>query len=89
MIRTFRHDDFTARSLADVKSRRGHVTSVCLPARDEAATVGPIVEEIRRDLVDGARLVDELLVVDDHSTDATARVAADAGARRSGRRRPP
>ncbi|HEX2038807.1 MAG TPA: glucosyl-3-phosphoglycerate synthase [Acidimicrobiales bacterium] len=52
--------------------------TVILPARDEAATVGPIVACIRRDL---AGVVDEVLVVDDASTDATAEVARAAGAR--------
>jgi glucosyl-3-phosphoglycerate synthase len=55
--------------------------SVCLPARDEAKTVGGIVETIRATLVDRLGLVDEVLVVDDHSADATAKVAAEAGAR--------
>lgn len=81
IFRTFRHGDFTASSLAEEKARRGHVVSVCLPARDEAATVGAIVEQVVGHLVEGHGLVDEVLVLDDHSTDATARVAADAGAR--------
>src|SRR3546814_17081923 len=54
---------------------------VCLPARDEAATVGVIVERLRKSLVEDVDLVDEVLVVDDHSTDRTAEVAATAGAR--------
>ena len=37
-----------APALAEQKARHGHVVSVCLPARDEAATVGPIVEQLRR-----------------------------------------
>jgi len=81
IFRTFRHGDFTAQTLAEDKARGGHIVSVCLPARDEAATIGPIVEQIHRHLVAGPRLVDEVLVIDDHSADATARVAADAGAR--------
>ena len=81
LFRTFRHGDFTASTLAEAKDRRGHVVSVCLPARNEAATVGPIVEQLVHHLVDGCGLVDEVLVLDDHSADATARVAADAGAR--------
>lgn len=81
IFRTYRHGDFDPTALVDDKERHGQVVSVCLPARDEAATVGPMVEAIRRALVDGCRLVDEVLVMDDHSTDATARIAADAGAR--------
>ncbi len=61
---------------------KGETTvSVVLPARDERATVGEIVAAIRRDLVDGVPLVEEVLVVDSCSTDDTAEVAAAAGAR--------
>lgn len=53
-----------------------------IPARDEEATVGQIVTAIRRELMAGTQpLVDDLLVVDSDSTDATARIARDAGAR--------
>jgi glucosyl-3-phosphoglycerate synthase len=55
--------------------------SVVLPARDEQETVGEIVATIRRDLVAGVPLVDEVLVVDSRSVDDTAEVAAAAGAR--------
>ena len=54
--------------------------TVALPARDEAATGGPIVSGIGSALVDPFPLVDELLVVDDSSNDETAAIAADAGA---------
>ena len=76
--RRFDHAQFDARSLARAKGRA--LISVCLPARDEEATVGLIVSNIRTELVDSARLVDEIVVVDDRSVDATARVAAKAGA---------
>jgi glucosyl-3-phosphoglycerate synthase len=55
--------------------------SVVLPARDEESTVGDIVTVIRRDLVERTPLVDEIIVVDSNSTDATAVRAAAAGAR--------
>ncbi len=60
--------------------------SVVLPALDEARTVGDIVSAVRADLVVGARtggeaLVDEIVVLDSGSTDATAAVARQAGAR--------
>ncbi|MFG2627980.1 glucosyl-3-phosphoglycerate synthase [Streptomyces sp. NPDC048473] len=60
--------------------RRGSV-SVVLPALNEEATVGEIVATIRRELMEKVRLVDELVVIDSGSTDATAKVAREAGAR--------
>ncbi|MFJ6935256.1 glucosyl-3-phosphoglycerate synthase [Streptomyces sp. NPDC101132] len=70
--------------LAAAKRARGSRVSVVLPALDEEATVGEIVEVVRRELMDpvsGTPLVDELVVVDSGSTDRTAEVAAKAGAR--------
>ncbi|MEU9254827.1 glucosyl-3-phosphoglycerate synthase [Streptomyces sp. NPDC048270] len=68
--------------LLDRKRAAGTTVSVVLPALDEEATVGAIVEVIRRELVEGlpVPLVDELVVIDSGSSDATAEVAAKAGA---------
>jgi glucosyl-3-phosphoglycerate synthase len=56
--------------------------SVVIPARDEAATIGTVVEHLRPGTVasDGVRLIDELVVVDCGSLDDTARIARAAGA---------
>jgi len=70
--------DWPVRRLVEAKGTTR--VSVVLPARNEAATIGPIVAAIRRALVDEAALVDELVVVDSRSRDATAEVAAAAGA---------
>jgi glucosyl-3-phosphoglycerate synthase len=82
-IRTFevpeRLDAATVDALRAAKGER--TVSVCLPCRDEAATIGPLVSLIRSELITRWRLVDELIVLDDRSTDDTARVAAHAGAR--------
>ncbi|RFU21331.1 glucosyl-3-phosphoglycerate synthase [Geodermatophilus marinus] len=61
--------------------RRGRQrVSVVLPARDEEATVGRLVADLRRHWVEEVPLVDELLVVDSDSTDGTAAAARAAGA---------
>jgi glucosyl-3-phosphoglycerate synthase len=78
MIRTYRAGEFDAHRLTEIKN--GQRISVCLPARDEEDTVGPIVEAIRSALVERVELVDELLVIDDHSSDRTADRASAAGA---------
>jgi glucosyl-3-phosphoglycerate synthase len=74
-------DEFPADRLVQAKAHTGRSISVCLPARDEAATVGAIVSAIRGALVDDAPLVDEIVVMDDGSTDGTGAEAAAAGAR--------
>lgn len=75
----FDHHEFDPGALAEAKVRAGTTVSVCLPARDEAQTVGTIVETISADLVGGG-LVDEIVVMDDGSRDGTGAAAADAGA---------
>ena len=70
----------TAERLADMKGRR--TVAVCLPALNEESTVGAICAEVRRTLMaPAARLVDDLLVLDEMSTDRTRQVAEAAGAR--------
>jgi Glycosyltransferases involved in cell wall biogenesis len=64
-----------------VAAKGGTRVSVILPARNEEQTVGAIVATIRRELMERVPLVDEVVVVDSHSTDRTGAVAAEAGAR--------
>jgi glucosyl-3-phosphoglycerate synthase len=73
--RSFHHSEFPAERLA---AERTASVSVCVPAREEAGTIGPIV----RDLV-GLRergVIDQVVVVDDSSRDGTGRIAAEEGA---------
>ncbi len=78
--RTYRGSQWSAGELTAIKQGLRQRVSVVLPARDEQDTVAAIVAAIRRDLVLAVPLVDELVVIDSHSTDATAAVATAAGA---------
>ena len=55
--------------------------SVCIPALNEGLTIGHIVDTIRDELTGPTGLIDEIVVLDDRSSDDTARRATDAGAR--------
>ena len=79
---TFAHGEFEVEAL--VAAKAGRSVSVCIPARNEAATIGPIVDTVVTTLTragGGVDLVDEVVVVDDGTTDETAAIARRAGAR--------
>lgn len=81
LLRALRRLALAARSAAPVRpeihaTRSSPSISVVIPARDEAARVASAIAPLV-----GAPAVCEVLVVDDRSTDDTARVAAAAGAR--------
>src|SRR3954451_23047432 len=84
----FQHRTTSAGTLTEIdvdgllrdKRRGGHRISVVLPARNEEATVGHLVSALHEHWMRRLPLVDELLVVDSDSTDATAEVARAAGA---------
>jgi glucosyl-3-phosphoglycerate synthase len=75
---THHWDDWSLESLAGAK--RGRVVSLVVPARNEAATVGDVVTQVRSALMETVALVDEIVVIDSDSTDDTYAVATDAGA---------
>ena len=61
---------------------RGMTVGVVIPALDEEQSIGLVVEELRAlRTTDRAPVVDDLVVCDNDSTDATAIRASDAGAR--------
>jgi glucosyl-3-phosphoglycerate synthase len=71
---TFNHAAFPASRLA---AERETTVSLCLPARNEARTIGPILEALLP--LQDAGVVDQVVVVD-HSTDGTADIARRLGA---------
>ncbi len=84
VARTFHHGDFPADLVLEAKARTGRTVSVCIPARDEGSTVGSVVRAVVQPFLaehGGNGLVDEVIVLDDGSTDDTAVRAGEAGAR--------
>lgn len=77
--RTWQSPTWTVAEL--VAAKRSRRVSVVLPALDEEATIGPIVEAIVPLTTGSFPLVDELVVMDSGSTDRTCEIAAAAGAR--------
>ncbi|HEY2004990.1 MAG TPA: glucosyl-3-phosphoglycerate synthase [Solirubrobacteraceae bacterium] len=71
---TFTHAEF---SLPRLAAERQTSVSVCVPARNEAATIGPIVTTLLKLRAQG--VLDQIVVVD-NSTDETAQIARRLGA---------
>jgi glucosyl-3-phosphoglycerate synthase len=79
-LRTNTHhwNDWSLDELLALKG--GTRISLVVPARNEAATVGDVVSRVRTALMETANLLDEIVVIDSDSTDATYDVATEAGA---------
>jgi len=75
VIATFHHRDFDVRTLRRLKAAQGAVISCVVPTLNEAPTIAKVLAALRRN-----PLIDELVVVDSDSTDATRDLAADSGA---------
>ena len=71
---TYSHGEFTPERLAAARER---TVSVCLPARNEAGTIGPILEQLLPLRERG--VVDQVVVVD-RSSDGTDEIARALGA---------
>jgi glucosyl-3-phosphoglycerate synthase len=78
--RTSRWPDWPPQRLVELKQQQGSRISVVIAAKNEERTVAGVAGAISRSLVEQIPLVDELVVIDSDSTDATGQVAARAGA---------
>ncbi len=78
---TLDHRDFTLDDLAEVKRSRRATVSVCIPARNEATTLGTVLDGVVPLMKTRWPLVDELIVANDHSQDDTVLIALARGAK--------
>jgi glucosyl-3-phosphoglycerate synthase len=79
---TYHHAEFPSARVLGAKGQR--TVSVCIPARNEGSTVGSVVRAVVQPFLaraGGNGLVDEVIVLNDGSSDDTAEQATDAGAR--------
>lgn len=74
-LRSFHHAEFPADRL---RAQREESISVCVPARDEAATIAAVVAPLLA--LRAAGVVDQVVVVDSDSCDGTGAIAAELGA---------
>ena len=72
---TLARDDFSLEVV--LESKLSSTVAVIIPAQNEAATIGGVLDAVRR----SGSLVDELVVINDHSNDDTVTVAHHHGAR--------
>ena len=63
------------------ETKNGRRVSVIIPAQNEAPTIGAVIDAVQASTRRWPGLVDEIVVVDDHSTDDTAAIATRHGAR--------
>jgi glycosyltransferase involved in cell wall biosynthesis len=76
--RSFHHRDFSRLAVSGPAVRHPAVTLI-LPAREVAATIGPILDTVAR-MNEHSGLIDQVLVVDADSADGTADIARARGA---------
>ena len=72
---TLRAEDYDVN--AALRAKANTRVAVIIPARNEAATIGPVLEAVKA----RSEFIDDLVVVDDNSADDTATIAAHHGAR--------
>jgi glucosyl-3-phosphoglycerate synthase len=81
MSKDFNYSQFLPISrLVEQKKGRQTTISLIIPAANEAPSIGSIVNAVRHELVESHPLLDEIIVIDGNSTDATVEIARTAKA---------
>ncbi len=79
-LRSFSHQQFNnAQELLSLKEVQGYTISLCLPALNEAETIGKIISTFKKELQEKVPLLDEIILIDSGSTDGTQEIARRKG----------
>lgn len=73
------HDFANVETLLALKEKQGVTISLGLPALNEEATIGNVIDVLKGALADEAPLLDEIVVFDSSSTDRTVEIARERG----------
>lgn len=65
--------------LLQLKQRQNLTISLALPALNEAETISNVIQTVKCALMDEVPLLDEIVLIDSDSSDATRQIAADLG----------
>lgn len=77
---TFHADEFShLRDLVELKKQQGVSISLALPALNEEETVGRLIRMMKKELMQRAPLLDEIVLIDSNSTDKTREIATKEG----------
>ncbi|MFZ1043686.1 MAG: glucosyl-3-phosphoglycerate synthase [Anaerolineales bacterium] len=77
---TFHADEFKQLDeLIKLKRQQNVTISLALPALNEEETVGKVVSMMKRELMEVAPLLDEIVLIDSNSTDHTREIAKEEG----------
>jgi glycosyltransferase involved in cell wall biosynthesis/nucleotide-binding universal stress UspA family protein len=77
---TFHADEFSEMGqLLALKRQQGVTISVAMPALNEEVTVGNVIHTIKAALMDDVQLLDEIVLMDSDSVDATRMIASELG----------
>lgn len=81
----FAENTFDAKEFADIerliasKQKQNLTISLCLPALNEEATIGDVINSVKTELYDKHKLLDEIILIDSSSTDRTVAIAQELG----------